>query len=61
VEKTRERLLGRIALGRQGEMHEIVGPAIWLLSRSGTYMTGEGFSVDGGIHLLDWTRAPGDA
>lgn len=60
VGKTRERLLGRVALGRQGEMHEIVGPAIWLLSRSGTYMTGEGFSVDGGIHLLDWTQAPGD-
>jgi len=61
VDKTRRRLLERIALGRQGEMHEIVGPAVWLLSRSGTYMTGEGFSVDGGIHLLDWTRAPGDA
>lgn len=58
--ETRARLLNRIALGRPGELHEIVGPAIWLLSRSGTYMTGEGFSVDGGIHLLDWVKAPGD-
>lgn len=57
---TRERLLGRIALGRMGELHEAVGPALFLLSRSGTYVTGEGFSVDGGIHLLDWIVAPGD-
>ena len=60
VTKTRERLLNRIALGRFGKLHEIVGPTLFLLSRSGTYVTGENLIVDGGIRLLDWTVAPGD-
>lgn len=39
----------RTALGRWGEPHELVGPALLLASDAGSYITGETLVVDGGF------------
>ena len=41
-----------IKLGRLGERDEIVAPALFLLSKGASYMTGARLTVDGGMRLL---------
>lgn len=46
----RERLLGKIPLGRVGEPGDMAGPAVFLASeRMSGWMTGAGVLVDGGM------------
>lgn len=40
--------LGRIPLGRLGEVHEVVGPAVFLASDASSMVTGSVLNVDGG-------------
>lgn len=40
--------IGMIPMGRWGELHEIGGLALYLASPASSYVTGAGFSVDGG-------------
>jgi gluconate 5-dehydrogenase len=40
--------VNKIPLGRWGELHEIGGIALYLASRASSYVTGAGFSIDGG-------------
>jgi len=40
--------IARIPLGRWGELHEIGGLALYLASPASSYVTGAGFSIDGG-------------
>jgi gluconate 5-dehydrogenase len=35
-------------MGRWGELHEIGGLALYLASPASSYVTGAGFSIDGG-------------
>lgn len=44
----REKLLGRIPLGRLGVADDIAGAAIFLLSDAAAYITGQAINVDGG-------------
>ena len=41
-------ILGAVALGRWGELHEIQGAAMYLASDAGSYTTGSLVTVDGG-------------
>ncbi|WP_202974082.1 SDR family oxidoreductase [Fimbriiglobus ruber] len=45
-------ILGAVALGRWGEIHEIQGAAIYLASAAAGFTTGSMLTVDGG-----WTAA----
>ncbi|MEP9360311.1 SDR family oxidoreductase [Sphingomonas sp. KR3-1] len=45
---TRERVLGRIAFGRLGQMDELSGPLLLLASDASSLMTGSAVMVDGG-------------
>ncbi|WP_197686669.1 SDR family NAD(P)-dependent oxidoreductase [Cyanobium sp. NIES-981] len=47
-QEARERFASRTALGRWGETHELVGPALLLASEAGSYITGTALIVDGG-------------
>ena len=47
-EKQQQVFADRTALGRWGEPHELVGPALLLASEAGSYITGATISVDGG-------------
>ena len=54
-----------IALGRPGDLEEIVGPIVFLLTRSAAYITGEVLVPDGGFRLTPhvlprWRFASGD-
>jgi NAD(P)-dependent dehydrogenase (short-subunit alcohol dehydrogenase family) len=40
--------LARIPMGRWGDLHEIGGLALYLASPASSYVTGSGFSIDGG-------------
>ncbi|MET0659238.1 MAG: SDR family oxidoreductase [Steroidobacteraceae bacterium] len=56
-----QRMLRAAALGRFGDLEEIVGPSVFLLSRAASYVTGEILAVDGGLKLQPWTLLePGD-
>lgn len=46
---TRERTLSRIPLGRLGEPEDLVGMALYLLSRASDFCTGQVMYVDGGF------------
>jgi NAD(P)-dependent dehydrogenase (short-subunit alcohol dehydrogenase family) len=46
--KFKEAILGAVALGRWGELHEIQGAAMYLASDAGSYTTGSLITVDGG-------------
>lgn len=50
-------VIDRIPLGRAGRVDEIVGPTLFMLSRSAGYMTGEVVIVDGGFKLIQWHTA----
>ncbi len=44
--------ISKIPMGRWGELHELGGLALYLASPASSYVTGAGFSIDGG-----WTAA----
>ncbi|HEX3148934.1 MAG TPA: glucose 1-dehydrogenase [Gemmataceae bacterium] len=46
--KFKESILGAVALGRWGELHEIQGAAMYLASDAGSFTTGSLVTVDGG-------------
>ncbi|MEX2317864.1 MAG: SDR family oxidoreductase [Pirellulales bacterium] len=43
-----EAFIAKIPMGRWGELHEIGGLALYLASPASSYVTGAGFSIDGG-------------
>lgn len=43
-----EEFISNIPMGRWGELHEIRGLALYLASPASSYVTGSGFSIDGG-------------
>lgn len=47
-EQTKKFIVGAVALGRWGELHEIQGAAIYLASDAASYVTGTTVTVDGG-------------
>jgi len=47
-----EKFLERVALRRNGEAHEIVGPVVFLASDMSSYVTGVTIPVDGGFLAL---------
>jgi NAD(P)-dependent dehydrogenase (short-subunit alcohol dehydrogenase family) len=49
-----------IALGRFGELHEIVGPIVFFLTRGAGYVTGQRLRVDGGLGLTRWSLTESD-
>jgi glucose 1-dehydrogenase len=51
VPEYRNKVLEKIPLGRIGEVSEIVGTALVLVSDEGSYITGSTFYVDGGLRL----------
>jgi len=46
------KFLERVALGRNGEAHEMAGPAVFLASGMSSYITGTTIPVDGGFLAL---------
>jgi NAD(P)-dependent dehydrogenase (short-subunit alcohol dehydrogenase family) len=50
-----KRVTSRVALGRYGELPEIAGPIVFLLTRAAAFTTGQTLRVDGGMSLTDWT------
>ncbi len=46
-----EEFISNIPMGRWGELHEIGGLALYLASPASSYVTGAGFSIDGGWTL----------
>jgi len=42
-------VVGRIPLGRIGELRDLVGPAIFLVSDAASFVTGHILSIDGGL------------
>lgn len=46
-----DRIVAQTALGRVGELHEVVGPIMFLLSTAASYVTGHVLIPDGGFRL----------
>jgi NAD(P)-dependent dehydrogenase (short-subunit alcohol dehydrogenase family) len=57
-ERTRTRMFREVALGRYGELAEIVGPILSFLSAGGAFTTGQVLTVDGGLSLQQWPIPP---
>jgi 3-oxoacyl-[acyl-carrier protein] reductase len=49
--ESQRRLLARVPIGRLGSPADIVGLVQWLLGPEAGYVTGENFTVDGGLQL----------
>jgi len=54
-DSVRARMSEAIALGRYGELSEIVAPVIFLLTAGAGYVTGQTLRVDGGLSLTRWS------
>jgi len=54
-ESVRARMQEAIALGRYGELPEIVAPVLFLLTSGAGYITGQTLRVDGGLSLTRWS------
>lgn len=48
---SQRRLLPRVPSGRLGSVDDVSGLVLWLLSPAADYVTGEQFTVDGGLQL----------
>jgi NAD(P)-dependent dehydrogenase (short-subunit alcohol dehydrogenase family) len=57
-EELRARNMEQIALARHGELPEIVGPILFLLSEAATFITGHVLHVEGGVRLPAWPVPP---
>lgn len=44
-----KKIIGAVPMGRYGEPEEIVGAALWLVSKSASFVTGAVVAVDGGF------------
>jgi NAD(P)-dependent dehydrogenase (short-subunit alcohol dehydrogenase family) len=54
-DSVKARMREAIALGRYGELSEIVAPVIFLLTAGAGYVTGQTLRVDGGLSLTRWS------
>jgi len=59
-ESVRLRMQEAIALGRYGELPEIVAPILFLLTNGAAYITGQTLVVDGGLSLTRWVLSEDD-
>jgi NAD(P)-dependent dehydrogenase (short-subunit alcohol dehydrogenase family) len=46
--EVRQRIADNTPLGRFGEAHELIGPAVFLASDASSFVTGSSLIVDGG-------------
>lgn len=48
-QESQRRMLPRVPMGRLGSVDDVTGLALWLLSGEAGYVTGQNFTVDGGL------------
>lgn len=48
-QESQQRMLPRVPMGRLGTVDDVTGLALWLLSDDADYVTGQNFTVDGGL------------
>jgi NAD(P)-dependent dehydrogenase (short-subunit alcohol dehydrogenase family) len=59
-ESVRARMEEAIALGRYGELPEIVAPVLFFLTHGAAFTTGQTLRVDGGLALTRWSLSEED-